>query len=343
MRRVSILLAFCAIGACGHLLGDQARADGARKNAPSGKPGAAPAKGSYVIVWDFDATKAIPADTGEIIVPVPSDEPYLKVHWEISGVRTQRVVNVDGGRLAAVRPAGPTFRLRVIVEPTATDMPRSTGKTAMPADAAACLRDNAAFALRNPKTAKLAKELKAVDAEQSVNNIRNWLNENVTYQHQSLGEKFKQLNLQGGMDSIIDAKHCVCDGFSSLFVTLCRQGGVPARVLWGPVCVQGIMAPALPGTGQGPVDLGKMGDFCCHFWAEVFLDGRGWIPVEPQDPVTPLGQVPRNGAFPAVPVLRLPPEYDYFRDNAGIAVRNVNAMGWFARLEQPGNKPPKKR
>ena len=57
---------------------------------------------SYVIVWDFDATKAAPAATGEILIPAPSNEPYQKVKWELSGVRTQRAINVEGGKLVAV-------------------------------------------------------------------------------------------------------------------------------------------------------------------------------------------------------------------------------------------------
>ena len=105
----------------------------------------------------------------------------------------------------------------------------------------------------------------------------------------------------------------------------------------------GIKVPAPNASGLPLVDLATLGDFCCHFWAEVHLKDWGWIPVEPQDPGAPLGQVPRN-ARNYVPFLRLPPDYDYLRSDAGIAVSNVQAMNcWLPRLEEAVRKPARKK
>ncbi|MHB8994477.1 MAG: transglutaminase-like domain-containing protein [Armatimonadota bacterium] len=49
----------------------------------------------------------------------------------------------------------------------------------------------------------------------------------------------------------------VCTGFAQLYVTLCRAAGVPARLVAG------------------------RGRYGFHNWAEVWLVGKGWVPVDP--------------------------------------------------------------
>jgi transglutaminase-like putative cysteine protease len=298
-------------------------------------PAAGQGPPSYVLVWDFDATKAAPAATGEILIPLPSNEPYQKVKWELSGVRTQRVINLEGGKLVAVRPSGPNFRLRVTVEPTATDIARPGRKLPVPADAAACLRDNAAFAARNPETARLAKELKADDPAQTVRNIRDWIKENMTYRYDP-ALKQKETAPAGGVDSILKAKCGDCGGQSRLFVCLCRQAGVPARGLWGAIKIVG--PEAIPKETGLPLEKVEPGDFCGHAWAEVFVKDWGWIPVEPQPFGPPLGQVPQE----FVPFVRLEPVAATMAD-ASLAIGNVWAMNYIAKREKPGNKPPAKK
>src|SRR5262249_18408972 len=76
----------------------------------------------YVIIWDFDASKARPTPEGEVLVPLPSQEPYQRVRWEISGVDSRRVLDAEGGRLLAVVPRDRYFRLRIAVEPLAREV-----------------------------------------------------------------------------------------------------------------------------------------------------------------------------------------------------------------------------
>lgn len=63
-----------------------------------------------------------------------------------------------------------------------------------------------------------------------------------------------------GRQSVLDALatgRAVCTGFAQLCITLCRAGGVPARLV----------------SGEGRSGF--------HNWAEVWLQGEGWVPVDP--------------------------------------------------------------
>jgi transglutaminase-like putative cysteine protease len=304
---------------------------------------------SYVIRWDFDATKGIPTGSGELLIPVPSDEPYQKVRWELTGVRTERVVKVNEAPLVAVRPTGQTFQLRVTVEPIATEIRKPGGKVAVPSEATACLRDNAALAKRNPKTAKLAQELKADDPVQTVKNIRRWMQQNWQglpdwRDTQKLAD-YQRSVLVGGVESYLETKKGNCTAYSALFVALCRQAGVPARVVWGPIKTvltqdvkDGLKFHPLP---PGLMSELKIGDhiLCGHFWAEIFLEEWGWIPLDPQHHTAPLGQLPRSLDVNYVPFLRFAPDTVYARpemqDQAAVAILNVQLMGAWVTKASP--------
>jgi transglutaminase-like putative cysteine protease len=63
---------------------------------------------------------------------------------------------------------------------------------------------------------------------------------------------------------VCDAKHGNCTDFHSLFISLARAEGIPARFEIGfpvPVAAEG----TIPGY---------------HCWAEFFVNGEGWVPVD---------------------------------------------------------------
>lgn len=62
----------------------------------------------------------------------------------------------------------------------------------------------------------------------------------------------------------------VCEDYAALFTALCRAVGVPARVIQGYKFDSGI------NKNKGLIDASSNG----HAWAEFFLTGYGWIPVE---------------------------------------------------------------
>lgn len=67
-----------------------------------------------------------------------------------------------------------------------------------------------------------------------------------------------------------------CADLNSLFVGMCRSIGIPARDVYG---------VRVADSRFGYKSLGKSGDVSTaqHCRAEVFLDGFGWVPVDPAD------------------------------------------------------------
>jgi transglutaminase-like putative cysteine protease len=68
-----------------------------------------------------------------------------------------------------------------------------------------------------------------------------------------------------------------CEHFSSAFVVLMRAAGIPARVVTGYV-----------GGYRNPIgDYWLVRNSDAHAWAEVWLDGRGWVRMDPTAAVAP--------------------------------------------------------
>ncbi|MCH1981767.1 transglutaminase family protein [Ruminococcus sp. OA3] len=73
-----------------------------------------------------------------------------------------------------------------------------------------------------------------------------------------------------------------CQHFASAAVLMYRYYNVPARYVTGYLAKADAFAQQEDGTYRAVLDDGR-----AHAWAEVYLDGRGWIPVE----TTPPGSV----------------------------------------------------
>jgi transglutaminase-like putative cysteine protease len=113
-----------------------------------------------------------------------------------------------------------------------------------------------------------------------------------------------------GRDSVdeflFDSREGFCEHFSSAFVFLMRAGGVPARVIAG-----------YQGGDMNPVD----GRFTvrqadAHAWTEVYLQGRGWIRVDPTVLSVPrrLDEgLARAVAAPSALPLMMRPEMEWLR------------------------------
>jgi protein-glutamine gamma-glutamyltransferase len=78
-------------------------------------------------------------------------------------------------------------------------------------------------------------------------------------------------------DFIFNTRSGFCGHYASAFVTLMRGGGVPARVVTG--YLGGEWNPI------GSYFVVRQSD--AHSWAEVWLDGRGWMRVDPTAEVEP--------------------------------------------------------
>lgn len=76
---------------------------------------------------------------------------------------------------------------------------------------------------------------------------------------------------------LFDQKAGFCEHFSSSFVVLMRGAGIPARVVTGYV-----------GGYRNPLgDYWIVRRMDAHAWAEVWLQGRGWVRVDPTAAVAP--------------------------------------------------------
>lgn len=140
---------------------------------------------------------------------------------------------------------------------------------------------------RNPRTRELARALKAehpdtLEFVQAV--LQKFRNEEYFYTLEP-----PRLEADSVDDFLFNTRRGFCEHFASAFTTLMRAGGVPARIVAG---YQG---------GQ----YNPMGDYLivrqsdAHAWAEVWVEGRGWVRVDPTAAVAP--QRIEQGLDAAVP------------------------------------------
>jgi len=85
------------------------------------------------------------------------------------------------------------------------------------------------------------------------------------------------LGENGVDDFLFQTKRGFCEHYAAAFVVLMRNAGIPARVVGG-----------YQGGERNPVDgylVVRQSD--AHAWAEVWLEGRGWVRVDPTAAVSP--------------------------------------------------------
>ena len=112
-----------------------------------------------------------------------------------------------------------------------------------------------------------------------------------------------------GIDSFLfDTKQGFCEHYASAFVFLMRAAGVPARVITG---YQGAQHNVL-----GDYYIVRQSD--AHAWTEVWLQGRGWVRVDPTAAVSPARV--QQGLSSAVP------------DTAALPIFRRNPPAWLLRL-----------
>jgi transglutaminase-like putative cysteine protease len=85
------------------------------------------------------------------------------------------------------------------------------------------------------------------------------------------------LGLHSVDDFLFDTRRGFCEHFSSTFTFLMRAAGIPARV------VTGYQGGYFNSVGNYLVV--RQSD--AHAWAEVWLEGRGWVRVDPTSAVSP--------------------------------------------------------
>lgn len=127
----------------------------------------------------------------------------------------------------------------------------------------------------NPRAAKLAQEWrdKGLDDAAIVDAaLRMFHDEPFYYTLQP-----PKLGRQAADEFLFDTRRGFCEHYSSAFAVLMRSAGIPARVVTG---YQGMEANAFS-------DYYVVRQSDAHAWNEVWLEGRGWVRVDPTAMVHP--------------------------------------------------------
>ena len=128
---------------------------------------------------------------------------------------------------------------------------------------------------RNPRALEMARALRAVNPSDDA-----FIRAVLTKFHR---EKYfytlqpPRLQLDSVDDFLFNTRRGFCEHFASAFTVLARAAGIPARVVTG---YQG--GEVNPMTGYIVV---RQSD--AHAWAEVWMEGRGWVRVDPTAAVAP--------------------------------------------------------
>jgi len=146
---------------------------------------------------------------------------------------------------------------------------------------------------KNPGVQAIARTVKGRTSAETVQNVLDWFRKNIRYD-----ASIKDDPELGQLGTILKVRYGGCHHNSGLFVTLCRAAGVPACVAHGYT----LPLDEKPFIGASPVG---------HGWAEVYINGIGWVPVEPTD-ADSLRQFTSSRAYLSLGASNRPPELHHF-------------------------------
>jgi tetratricopeptide (TPR) repeat protein len=238
-------------------------------------------KRTYTVTWTLDPRKGrFVGDTLAVALP-KGGLPYQQVAYEVDGAKSHRIVKSEVNDLLQVVPQGNkpfTITTRITVQPYSYQKELlSRTRTPPPAEARTYLGRAEGIDPGSPKLSQVAVKLKAGDSVETVKNILAWMNQHIEPSNET--KTIWKLDFKKA-DDILDRGRAECRGFTILFVALCRAAGIAARPVWGLAVL-----PSSPGLAQS--------NYSSHNFAEVYIPGSGWVPVDPQKPET-LGCLPNN-------------------------------------------------
>jgi len=236
-------------------------------------------KKKFTLLYNLDPKKGRMAN-GAFAIAMPRDGlPYQSVTYEISGVKSHKLIKGDVDDVLQVVPLGSKpFPLTITITTQAHSFKKELAKAAampLPADARAHLGSIVTVDPRSSTLQKVAATVKGDDALATVRNILAWQQKNIAYKLEK--ESITDLDFKS-VDEIVKRGSAECRGHALLFIALCRACDIPARPIWGIVRLP-------PGADR------KFGDIVSHNWAEVYVSGAGWVPVDPRRTAT-LGFLP---------------------------------------------------
>jgi transglutaminase-like putative cysteine protease len=126
----------------------------------------------------------------------------------------------------------------------------------------------------NPRSVALAKQWRqeSVGERAYIDRVLQWINTDFRY---TLATEEPGLN--GADEFLFDQKEGFCQHFSSSFAVLMRAAGIPTRVVTG-----------YAGGYKNPYgDYWVLYQKDAHAWNEVWLEGEGWVRIDPTAAVAP--------------------------------------------------------
>jgi len=236
---------------------------------------------TYTLTWNFDTQRGQKVG-GSLAVALPKNGlPYQSVTYEVEGAQSQRLVKGEVNDILYLVPrAGASLVLttKIVTKPYSfkTDVAKATPKP-LPVDVRVYLGPSDTIDVNSPMLRKVAASLKGRGSMETARNILAWMKKNVEYKLEK--KSIYELDFKS-VDEIIQRKSAECRGYAVLFTALCRAADVPARPIWG-------LASVYEDRER------KTGRLVSHNWAEIYIAGCGWVPVDPQKPES-LGLLPTN-------------------------------------------------
>ncbi len=139
----------------------------------------------------------------------------------------------------------------------------------------------------NPRTRERAVALRREypDDAELIDAVLSWFNEGPFF----YSLETAPLGRHGADEFLFDLRTGYCEYYASAFAVLMRHAGIPARIVTG---YQG-------GFWQAADEYLLVRNSDAHAWVEVWLEGRGWVRVDPTAAVSPSRIL--DGARGAVP------------------------------------------
>ncbi len=238
-------------------------------------------KKTYTVYWNLDPKNGRLV-SGSFAVALPKNNlPYQTVTYELTGAQSHRLVKGEVNDILYVVPQGTkvmALTTKVTVQPYSFKKELAKAKgTTLPAEARAFLGPCFSINPKSPTLTKIVAGLKGTNNVETARNILSWMKKNVDYK--LINTAVDKLDYET-VDELVQRGHAECRGYAMLFTALCRAADVPARPIWGLTRVS---------AGQDQ----RYGVVASHNWAELYVPGCGWIPVDPQKPES-LGCLPNS-------------------------------------------------
>ncbi len=231
----------------------------------------------FKLTWTYHPQPQL-AQNGYLRVPLPTQgAPYQSMRYEVTGARHHQISSENGNGFLMVVPNAQdpfTVTAYVTVRPFNNPAPARLRAAAadeaatapvIPPDVPAYLQATEGVNPHSPTMQAIAEPLRDRTPVATINNVLRYLQNTVRYDLRQPSTDAQEVTERGAAN---------CGGYTALFVALCRANGIPARQVWG-------LSWAYDRRTRHPRARGSRW-FSDHEWAEVYLPGAGWVPVEPQ-------------------------------------------------------------